>query len=552
MDKVKYRKKSNKIKGKSVLERLLKESEEKYRLITENALVGIYQLDAAGRFIFVNKALARLVGYQPKELIGKHFSFVLPPARTLKGQEIFKELTANGQYKKKRAPIPRIKESYLRHKKGHDLYVQYSFNLPFKTKGNGYLSKIALTGTVTDISEHKKTEEELMIRTKTLETLKTAIEHEKVQVEAILNSIGDGVIATDTYGRIMMVNKTAERLLDQTAPELFGKSVTETLSLFDGETGVPLLKEQRPLDIALTTGRTISTHAAEGYRIYIGKNGRKFPVSITAAPVRLNKIIIGGIETFRDISKSQEIDKAKSEFVSLASHQLRTPLTIIGLYSEMLKSESGSKNLTTEQKKYLNEIVNANKRMIKLVDLILNVSRIDLGVLNVVSMPIDFVEIAETIWKEFLPQIKNKELKFEKNYDANLPILKSDPKLLEVILENLVSNAVKYTPPQGQIELSIKPKGQTMIIKVSDTGYGIPASQQNKVFSKMFRAENVLNKDADGTGLGLYMVKSIVEKMGGKIWFESEENKGTSFFVILPQIHSMRKITYQKTHLRYE
>src|SRR3989338_350967 len=118
MDKVKYRKKSNKIKGKSVLERLLKESEEKYRLITENALVGIYQLDAAGRFIFVNKALARLVGYQPKELIGKHFSFVLPPARTLKGQEIFKELTANGQYKKNVLPSQESKNHICAIKKG--------------------------------------------------------------------------------------------------------------------------------------------------------------------------------------------------------------------------------------------------------------------------------------------------------------------------------------------------------------------------------------------------------------------------------------------------
>ncbi|OGN11344.1 MAG: hypothetical protein A3C71_02050 [Candidatus Yanofskybacteria bacterium RIFCSPHIGHO2_02_FULL_43_15c] len=530
----KKHKSHNKIKEKPALEQALKEEEAQYQLVVENALVGIYQLDLRGRFVFVNRAFAKMVGYRPKNLIGRHFSLVLPPYKISKGEKVFKEIVANDQNGRFGFGPQRIKESYLHHQKGHDLYVQYSFNFPIKAKKRGYLSRIALTGMVIDITEHKKLEEELMTRTKILENFKTAIEHEKVQVEAILKSIGDGVIATDTFGRIIMMNKTAEEMLGWTAEELFGKSMAEALPMMDQEGEESIPQEEHPVFVALSTRRTITTRSNTHYGFYICKNQRRFPVTITASPVRLNKTIIGAIQTFRDVTKTREIDKAKSEFVSLASHQLRTPLTIISLYSDMLQSQNEA--LSEEQKKYLTEITNANKRMVKLVDMILNVSRIDLGVLNVVSMPIDFIEISETIWKELLPSIREKGLHFIKNYDENLPILNSDPKLIEVILENLLSNAIKYISAKGQVELTIKPNGSAVLIKVSDTGYGIPLSQQSKIFSKMFRADNVLEKDPEGTGLGLYIVKSMVEKMGGKIWFESEEGQGTTFFVSLPAI----------------
>lgn len=550
MGKVKNRKKINKTKeykGIQDLREALRKSEERYHLVAENALVGIYQLNKTGHFLFVNKAFAKMVGRQPKELLGQHFSVVLPSFKIERGKEVFQELLLNDKSKKREKYGPhRVRESYLHHKKGHDLFVQYSFNFPLKNEEDAF--DIALTGMAVDITEEKKLENELMARTKTLENLKTIIEHEKVQVEAILNSIGDGVIATDTYGRIIMMNKKAEKMLGWTSDELFGRPLIDSLPLLTGEESILLPKENHPINMALATSRNITTYTTDQPYFYVSKNGRKFPVTITASPVRLNKTIIGAIETFRDVTKSQEIDKAKGEFVSLASHQLRTPLTIIGLYSEMLAGQDGAR-LPEQQEKYLQEIMLANQRMIKLVDMILNVSRIDLGVLNVVSMPVNFKEMAEIICRQHLPLIKEKELQCEQNYGRDLPIFKSDPKLVEIILDNLISNAVKYTPAKGRIVLSIQEKRSNkseevlssaeqsgVLIKVADTGYGIPAVQQDKVFSKMFRADNVVLNDTEGTGLGLYIVKSMVEKMGGKIWFESEENKGTTFYVFLPSV----------------
>jgi signal transduction histidine kinase len=121
-----------------------------------------------------------------------------------------------------------------------------------------------------------------------------------------------------------------------------------------------------------------------------------------------------------------------------------------------------------------------------------------------------------------------------KDYQVDLPIVNADPKLLRIVLQNLLSNAVKYTQEKGKIDLEIKKQDKDILIKIQDNGLGIPKRQQGKIFSKLFRADNVLGKDTDGTGLGLYIVKEVIEQSGGKIWFNSEENKGTSFFVTIP------------------
>lgn len=131
-------------------------------------------------------------------------------------------------------------------------------------------------------------------------------------------------------------------------------------------------------------------------------------------------------------------------------------------------------------------------------------------------------------------QVKDKKLRIERKYEHNLPQFNADPQIVQIIFQNLISNAVKYTGEGGLIRVSISRRGLAILITVTDTGYGIPAAQQKHIFTKLFRADNVRAKDTDGTGLGLYIVKAVVERSGGKIWFESVENKGTTFYVTLP------------------
>ncbi len=234
-----------------------------------------------------------------------------------------------------------------------------------------------------------------------------------------------------------------------------------------------------------------------------------------------------------DVTHEQEVDKTKTEFVSLASHQLRTPLTAIKWYAEMLADEKKSK-LTNTQKQYLKQVTSGNERMIELVNDLLNVSRLDLGTFNVEPVPTDIVKLAQTIAEDLTPQIKLKHIKLIQKYDKDIPMVTTDPKLMRVVIENIMSNSVKYTPDKGQVELSVQKHKNNFVIRIKDSGMGIPKDQQDKIFTKLFRADNATSSAAEGTGLGLYMVKGIVVNAGGKIWFESVENKGTTFFVEMP------------------
>jgi signal transduction histidine kinase len=246
-------------------------------------------------------------------------------------------------------------------------------------------------------------------------------------------------------------------------------------------------------------------------------------------------------ETARYITKMKEIDRAKSEFISLASHQLRTPLTNINLAAEiLLRDASGGMN--NEQKKYLKEICNDIERMAELIKTLLNVSRIELGnfliELKLESLP----EVVKNTLKEILPQIKNKKLKLKKSFNKDLPKINIDRNLIKIALQNLLSNAVKYTDRNGTIRVEIKKDNRNAIISVSDTGCGIPKNQHDKIFSKMFRADNVSEK-TEGLGLGLYIVKSIIEQSGSRIWFESKINKGATFYIAVPLSGMTKKIS---------
>jgi signal transduction histidine kinase len=197
----------------------------------------------------------------------------------------------------------------------------------------------------------------------------------------------------------------------------------------------------------------------------------------------------------------------------------------------LLAGDAGK--ITKEQKDYLEEVYSSNKRMVELVNSLLNLSRLDLGTFTVNPEACDLTEISKNVLKELSSIIKTKKMKIEQDYEKGLKEIKVDKKLTRMIFQNLLTNALKYTPDKGKVSVSIKQEEKNILIEVKDTGYGIPKKDQPKIFGKLFRADNVKN-ETDGTGLGLYIVKSILEQSGGRIHFVSEENKGTSFFVKIP------------------
>lgn len=359
-----------------------------------------------------------------------------------------------------------------------------------------------------------------------LEEEKSKLKEEKDKVDTIIQSIGDGVFVLDRNYRIILYNKVCEALTGYPESEAVGKNYKDILDFhFDDTEDV---NDQFIRD-CLEKGEVTSM---SNHTVLIKRDGQKIPVADSASPIR-NKLglVIGCVVVFRDVTKEREVDRAKTEFVSLASHQLRTPLTAIKWYVEILEDAVG---LSDEFKGYLKEIHDGNERMVDLVNALLNTSRIDMGTFEIKPEPTLISDIADSVLKELEPLISEKSIQIEKTFGSELREYNLDQKLTRIIFQNLISNAVKYTPEKGRVNLSVKDENNIIKINVEDTGYGIPKDQQDKIFTKLFRADNIREKITDGTGLGLYIVKSIVDQSGGKIWFESEENKGTKFFVELP------------------
>ncbi len=409
-----------------------------------------------------------------------------------------------------------------------------------------------------DITERKQIEKDLEDAKIAAQNVFDDLSSEKSKLEmamakekAILMSIGDGLIATDEKGNTIFINKVAERMLGIKNKEISGKNFFENV-IIENEKGVLVPLEERPLYMALTGTATATTTATAGpTHYYVRKDKTKFPTAITATPIILDGKVIGAIGVFHDITKEKDIDRVKSEFVSLASHQLRSPLTSIGWYVEMLQSGDAGP-LNDKQKRFLSEIYIGSKRMIELVDALLNVSRMELGTFTAEPKPIDFILFARSALEEEKQEIKAKKLELKEKYAKDLPLFDADPRLLRMVFQNLISNAVKYTPEGGAIEIALwvvkggdsvdvrKVDEDSIVVKITDTGYGIPQEQQNQIFTKFFRADNVRETETTGTGLGLYIAKSIIDHSGGGIWFESVENKGTTFYVTLP-LSGMKK-----------
>lgn len=382
------------------------------------------------------------------------------------------------------------------------------------------------------VAELNGTKESLIKTLEILEQKQQKIEQEKARTEAVLYSIGEGLVFMDPDMEVVFANKAVTDLLGYDVESIVGKKWYEVVkpSHEDGDL-IPNKELSLYRLIDHKNKDKVNTSLSDDH-FYTKENGEKLPVSVIASKVTSEGKLIGLILVFKDITKAREVDKAKTEFVSLASHQLRTPLTSISWNTEMLMNgEVGE--IDEEQKIYLEEIYYGSKRMINLVNSLLNTSRIDLGNFVVEPENVEVVSLTKEIVQELDDNFRKRNISLETKYEE-IGGLSLDKKLYHIVVENLLTNAIKYTQSGGDVRLELKKVDQFLELSVKDNGYGIPEEQKDKIFGKLFRADNVKAKDTDGTGLGLYLVKSIIDYVDGQIWFESEEDKGTTFFVRLP------------------
>lgn len=491
----------------------------------------IIYTDLTGTIIYWNKFAENLYGWKKEEVIGKIITDITPSNATQKqAEEIMSRLKAGKTWQ----------GEFMVKRKDNSEFPAYVADTPFIDDDKNL---VGIIGTSMDISDRKKDEEKLKLRSQELEenqksmlkllsdlsTQKTKLEQEKAKDDVILESIGEGLVVTDGRGKILLLNKTAEMLLGWTTEEIFNRDYVKIIESLD-EKKNKVTDDKRPLALALSTSKKIS-----GRYFYRHRDGNTFPVSVTATPIIQNNEVVGSVTVFHDITKEIEVDRMKTEFVSVASHELRTPLTAIdGLISMVLDGEYGPINENLKQP--LEDVNNSSERLIHLVNDLLNVSRIEEGRMkySLSDFPIspvidEAIELLQPIAKE-----KNVLLSKGEFPEGNV---QGDPDKVKQILNNLLGNSLKFTD-RGSITASATVNGDFVEIAVIDTGIGIARQDWEKLFGKFQQ----LNSDKGrpvGTGLGLHISREMARNMGGDVWLErSESGKGSIFKFSLPLARS--------------
>jgi signal transduction histidine kinase len=254
-------------------------------------------------------------------------------------------------------------------------------------------------------------------------------------------------------------------------------------------------------------------------------------VSILAGQVA---IAIENARLFTEIQRAyeelKELDRLKSEFINIASHELRTPLAIISAYAELLEGE------TTEQgREFLKTLRQSAAQLARLTEDMVNLQHLERGELPLRMAQVSLLEILTEVVQRYIPLAEAKQQSFEVEVPTHLPAVRADPDKLELIVGNLCSNAVKFTPPGGHIRVSAEDHGNEVRILVADTGPGIPPEARERIFDRFYQVQESLTREHGGLGLGLSIVKGLVELHGGRVWVESEEGKGSTFIVSLPK-----------------
>jgi len=357
---------------------------------------------------------------------------------------------------------------------------------------------------------------------------------EKNKLSVILSGITDAVVVVDLAKNIVTFNESSERLTGYKASFAIGKSIDKIISVFDQDREL-FSPEYCPIRTDGFEGVVFSKTDLK----LMGLNGKQSFVNLIASQIKEGKHIdLGCILTLHDVTKEKQLEEMKLDFVSMAAHELRTPLTSIRGYLSIFIEENKDK-FTVTQNMFLHRISVAAQQLTALTENLLNVSRIERGALAVSMQPIDWIHNAREVVNEFLDRARDKkiDLIFTEPKEPT-SFVKADKLRINEVLSNLLSNAISYTNENGKIFVSIEQQGKEVITHIKDTGEGIPKEALPHLFTKFFRVTSRLTQGSKGTGLGLYISKSIVETHGGRIWVESEVNKGSTFSFSLSAIPS--------------
>jgi PAS domain S-box-containing protein len=346
--------------------------------------------------------------------------------------------------------------------------------------------------------------------------------------EAVFRFTDEGIIIFDREARIVGFNPASVAITQYEVTEAIGKPFTRIIKTVSVE-GTDMANVS-PIKRALQEGVTIT----KSEQLIEARTGGRIWTEISYSPIFDDAgNVTSGIAIIRNTQKDREVEEIKSDFISIVSHELRTPLTAIkGFLSMVLKRDFG--DLTDKQSHFLSRVYQSNQRMIDLVEDLLESSHIETGKINLTINPVAIEGIIAEVVAEEAGKAAAKQLLIKVNRRQRLPLILADETRLRQILVNLVDNAIKYSLPESEIKVDFKIKGDELITTVTDQGVGITPSQFDRLFTKFGRIYNPMSVQAGGTGLGLYIVKNLVEAHGGRVWVTSREGRGSRFSFSLP------------------
>ena len=469
-----------------------------------------------GIVLEANPAFERIVNISQTDIVGKDINNYLKESEIEKLQE---ETLEKGSVEGR--------ELTLFPKGGSKVIVQASTRVREDEEGisAGYFLSLFDLSKVKDTeNDIRQTQRAILNILEDTEESRRIAEEEKNKTQAIINSFTDGLLVFGTDGRLSSINPQAEVFLRAKESVVMGLPIAQ-LKQIDG---MVLVVE------FLTNGRdVIKKLFREELEIQKG-----LVIEITTIQMERESQEFGHLVILHDISREKMVERMKTEFVSIAAHQLRTPLSAIKWTLKiLLDGDLGEVN--PEQHNFIDKCYRSNERMIGLINDLLDVARIEDGryVYQKVAFNIqEMIRAMVSVYEE--ESIKKKVKLVIQEPEKPLLSIIGDQEKIKLVIQNFIDNAIKYTKSGGIVEIAEKSEKDKVIISFKDSGVGIPDDQKARVFTKFFRAANVMRMETEGSGLGLFIVKNIINAHDGDTWFESEEGKGSTFYFSMPTVGS--------------
>ncbi len=492
----------------------LSESEKRFQAVLENSLDMIYQLDVKKETCdYVSPSSIKIIGYSPEEMVSftfKKIGELIHPEDSAQWHQHLKMIT---DYQQKQNTVQSI-EYRFKHKTRGYRWIRDTCTTLFDEINQPN----SVVGTIEDITDRKKVWEELVKS------------EEKYRILA--ETSADGVFTTDSLGRLTYVNPSFEKLCGRRKSQIlatpFRNYLLEDSVYFFQQIFIDVRKKNDKIE-------NVELELVAG-------DGGITPIEANIAPLTKQTEFGGVVCTVRDITQRREIEdelkkneRLKTEFMNIAAHELRSPVTPIKGYLDLIIHDNESNEKIKNWAKI--SLRNA-ERLLRLVNDILDVSRLDSDTMRFDMEKIDPIEFLNEIVEDMRPAIIHKKLEFRVKISTPLPHIIGDKNRLSQVLKNLIGNSLKFTDC-GYIALDVEKRDNHILITVEDTGIGISKDELKKIFTKFYQAYTGEDRNNEGTGLGLFISKEIVKKHNGNIWAESEIGKGSRFIIQLPYVYKM-------------